>query len=148
MYICINISLSIYTYISIYIYIYIYIYLYIYIYISGQAAEAAQRELALPAAPYARVTVLQWGRVSSEVTFGRGHFSVCPLGVCIGAHECPISNWMGVPPGVPPVPGDRHEGHFSLGSLLCRASPSRDRASGRDKGGPSKVGFLNNRLFS
>ena len=40
-------------------------------------------------------------RVSTEVTFGRGDLSVCPLGVFIGAQECLVSNWRGVPQGSP-----------------------------------------------
>ena len=36
-------------------------------------------------------------RVSTEVTFGRGDLSVCPLWGFAGAHEQLISNWRGVP---------------------------------------------------
>ena len=42
-------------------------------------------------------------RASTEVTFGRGDLSVCPLGGFTGAHECPISKWKGVPQGSPQV---------------------------------------------
>ena len=40
-------------------------------------------------------------RVSSEVTFGRGDLSVCPLGGLIGAQECLVSNLRAVPQGSP-----------------------------------------------
>ena len=40
-------------------------------------------------------------RVSADVTFGRGDLSVCPRGVFIGARECLVSNWRGVPQGSP-----------------------------------------------
>ena len=42
-----------------------------------------------------------YGRVSTEVTFGRGDLSVCPLGGFTGAHAQLISNWRGVPQGYP-----------------------------------------------
>ena len=40
-------------------------------------------------------------RLSTEVTFGRGDLSVCPLEGFPGAHESLISNWRGVPQGSP-----------------------------------------------
>ena len=40
-------------------------------------------------------------RVGTELTFGRGDLSVCPLGGLIGARECFVSNWRGVPQGSP-----------------------------------------------
>ena len=40
-------------------------------------------------------------RVSTEVTFGRGDLSVCPLGGFTGAQECLVSDWRGVPQGSP-----------------------------------------------
>ena len=39
--------------------------------------------------------------VSTEVTFGRGDLSVCPLRGLTGAHECLVSTWRGVPKGSP-----------------------------------------------
>ena len=41
------------------------------------------------------------GRVSTDVTFGRGDLSVCPLGGFIGALEHLISTWRGIPQGSP-----------------------------------------------
>ena len=38
-------------------------------------------------------------RVSTEVTFGRGDLSVCPLGGLIGAQECLVSHWRVSPRG-------------------------------------------------
>ena len=38
-------------------------------------------------------------RASTEVTFGRGDLSVCPLGGFTGAQEHLISTWRGVPQG-------------------------------------------------
>ena len=40
-------------------------------------------------------------RRNTEATFGRGDLSVCPLGGFIGAQECHVSNWKGVPQGSP-----------------------------------------------
>ena len=40
-------------------------------------------------------------QVSTEVTFGLGDLSVCPLGGFVGAHEWFIYTWRGVPQGSP-----------------------------------------------
>ena len=47
------------------------------------------------------VFVLRIDRVNTEVTFGRGHLSVCPLGGFTGAQEWFVSDWRGVPLGSP-----------------------------------------------
>ena len=84
-------------------------------------------------------------RVSAEVaTFGRGDLSVCPLGISIGAQECLLSNWRGVPPGssqrqtlrAPP------QGHF-----CASPTPTRVSAAARLCGLPTEVIVLGGRTL-
>ena len=61
-------------------------------------------------------------RVSTEVTFGRGDLSVCPIGVFIGPMHL-LFLIGGVPPRGPNR--DKHYGPFSLGALLCLNESAR-----------------------
>ena len=71
------------------------------------------------------------------MTFGRGYLSVCPLRVFIGAHECCVSHWRGVPPGVPTgtdTKGTSPSGHFcaSLNGRPSAATADRQRDKGTE----------------
>ena len=73
---------------TIYIYIYIIVCVYIYIYIYAHAYAYA----------CVYIYLYIYRRVNTEVTFGRGDLSVCPLGGFTGAHEWFISDeWLESP---------------------------------------------------
>ena len=100
-YVCIC---CIYIYIYTHTHIYIYIYIYIYVYVCISHARACTCAGQAERGPLAEVTLV-----------------VVRFGGFTGAHECIISNWRGVPPGVPT--GTNTKGtSLELGVLLCLLS--------------------------
>ena len=62
-------------------------------------------------------------RVTTDVTFGRGDLSVCPLGVKVPMNVLLLIG--GVSPRGPHR--DKHQGHFFLGALLCFVDRLREQ---------------------
>ena len=95
MYIYIYIHICVYMYntyvyyVCVYIQTHIYIHIYIYIHICVCVCIILEIRHTSPL------------RESTEVTFGRGDLSFCPLGGLTGAPEWRISDWRGVPQGSP-----------------------------------------------
>ena len=73
--------------------IYIYIYIYVWEWPSGACREPCRAGISdTESEAEAKRTACSESRVSTEVTFGRGDLSVCPLGVSIETLECLVSN--------------------------------------------------------